>query len=83
MRRKSFDLNFKEEYQAIPTIEIDNEVKNALKGLNVTFIDMNAKMCKEDKCLTFNKNGGLFNNSSHLSYFGVQIFLDDIIKALK
>ena len=83
MRRKSFDLNFKEEYQAIPTIEIDNEVKNALKGLNVTFIDMNAKMCKEDKCLTFNENGGLFNNSSHLSYFGVQIFLDDIIKALK
>ena len=49
----------------------------------MTFIDMNAKMCKDDKCLTFNENGGLYNGESHLSYFGAQLFVDDIIKALK
>ena len=76
-------LSFKEEWDAKPTTNIDNEVRNALKGLNVTFIDMNAKMCKENKCLTFNKNGGLFNGGQHLSYFGAQLFVDDIIKVLK
>lgn len=85
MKRKSLDSNYKykEDYQATPTTIIDNEIRETLKGLNVTFIDMNAKMCKDDKCLTFNKNGGLFNNGSHLSYFGAQLFVDDIIKSLK
>ncbi len=83
MKRKSLVLNFKEEWDAVPTTNIDNEVRNALKGLNVTFIDMNAKMCKENKCLTFNKNGGLYNGGQHLSYFGAQLFVDDIIKVLK
>ena len=68
---------------AIPTTNIDNEVKNALKGLDVTFIDLNSKMCKENKCLTFNKNGGLYNAGQHLSYFGAQLFVDDILKVLK
>ena len=76
-------LTFKEEWDAIPTTNIDNEVKNALKGLDVTFIDLNSKMCKENKCLTFNKNGGLYNAGQHLSYFGAQLFVDDIIKVLK
>ena len=76
-------LSFKEEWDAVPTTNIDNEVRNALKGLNVTFIDMNAKMCKENKCLTFNKNGGLYNGDQHLSYFGAQLFVDDILKVLK
>ncbi|MFY9090188.1 acyltransferase family protein [Arcobacter aquimarinus] len=76
-------LSFKEEYSAVPTTNIDNEVRNALKGLNVTFIDMNAKMCKDDKCLTFNKNGGLYNLGGHLSYFGAQLFVEDIINSLK
>lgn len=76
-------LSFKEEWDAVPTTNIDNEVRNALKGLNVTFIDMNTKMCKENKCLTFNKNGGLYNGEQHLSYFGAQLFVDDILKVLK
>lgn len=53
MKRKTLNLYFKEEWDAVPTTNIDNEVREALKGLNVTFIDMNAKMCKENKCLTF------------------------------
>ena len=40
-------------------------------------------MCKENKCLTFNKNGGLYNGGQHLSYFGAQLFVDDILKVLK
>lgn len=76
-------LNFKEEWDAVPTTNIDNKVRDALKGLNVTFIDMNAKMCKENKCLTFNKNGGLYNGGQHLSYFGAQLFVDEIIENLK
>ncbi|MDX4012863.1 SGNH hydrolase domain-containing protein [Aliarcobacter skirrowii] len=83
MKRKSLVLNFKEEWDAVPTTNIDNEVRDALKGLDVTFIDLNAKMCKENKCLTFNKNGGLYNGGQHLSYFGAQLFVDDIIKVLK
>lgn len=76
-------LSFKDEYDAIPTTNMDNEVRNALKGLDVTFIDLNAKMCKDEKCLTFNKNGGLYNGGQHLSYFGAELFVDDIIKNLK
>lgn len=76
-------LSFKEEWDAKPTKNIDKDVREALKGLNVTFIDLNAKMCKEDKCLTFNKNGGLYNGGAHLSYFGAQLFVNDIIKVLK
>lgn len=76
-------LSFKDEYDAIPTTNVDNEVRNALKGLDVTFIDLNAKMCKGEKCLTFNKNGGLYNGGQHLSYFGAELFVDDIIKNLK
>lgn len=83
MKRKSLVLNFKEEWDAVPTTNIDNEVRDALKGLDVTFINLNAKMCKENKCLTFNKNGGLYNGGQHLSYFGAQLFVDDIIKVLK
>lgn len=83
MKRKTLNLYFKEEWDAVPTTNIDNEVREALKGLNVTFIDMNAKMCKENKCLTFNKNGGLYNGDQHLSYFGAQLFVDDILKVLK
>ncbi|MEN5386936.1 SGNH hydrolase domain-containing protein [Aliarcobacter skirrowii] len=83
MKRKTLNLYFKEEWDAVPTTNIDNEVREALKGLNVTFIDLNAKMCKENKCLTFNKNGGLYNGGQHLSYFGAQLFVDDIIKVLK
>lgn len=76
-------LSYKDEYDAIPTTNMDNEVRNALKGLDVTFIDLNAKMCKDEKCLTFNKNGGLYNGGQHLSYFGAELFVDDIIKNLK
>ncbi|PWE19516.1 hypothetical protein DF188_09810 [Aliarcobacter skirrowii] len=83
MKRKTLNLYFKEEWDAVPTTNIDNEVREALKGLNVTFIDLNAKMCKENKCLTFNKNGGLYNGGQHLSYFGAELFIDDIIKNLK
>ena len=83
MKRKTLNLYFKEEWDAVPTTNIDNEVRGALKGLNVTFIDLNAKMCKENKCLTFNKNGGLYNGGQHLSYFGAQLFVDDILKVLK
>ncbi|WP_173030904.1 SGNH hydrolase domain-containing protein [Campylobacter sp. CCUG 57310] len=54
-----------------------------LKDLNVTFIDLNQKMCKNDKCLTINEDGSLYNGRGHLSYFGAKLFMEDIIKALK
>lgn len=76
-------LNFKDKYDAKPTTSIDNEVKDALKGLNVTFIDINSKMCQGDKCLTFNKNGGLYKDGQHLSFFGVKLFVKEIINSLK
>ena len=77
-------LSFKENYQATSTVNIDNIVRDVLKGLDVTFIDLNAKMCKnQQECLTFNEKGALYNNGPHLSYFGVQLFIDDIVNNLK
>ncbi|CZE48503.1 O-acetyltransferase OatA [Campylobacter geochelonis] len=76
-------LSFAKEYQAVPSTNIDLEVRKALKGLNVTFIDMNAKMCKDGKCLTIDKNGSLYNSGFHLSYFGAKLFIEDILKNLK
>ncbi|QKF58969.1 acyltransferase family protein [Aliarcobacter lanthieri] len=67
----------------ITGILIDNIVRQHLDGLNVTYVDLNEKMCKDGKCLTFNKNGALYNDGSHLSYYGAQLFIDDIIKVLK
>lgn len=84
MTRLTLNSNyFSDEFDAIPTTDIDQEVRDVLKGLDVVFIDMNTKMCKGDKCITFNKNGGLYNGGSHLSYFGAQLFIDDIMKSLK
>lgn len=77
-------LTFEYEFDAIPTTNIDNDIRRALKGLNVTYIDMNGKMCNESsKCLTFNQNGALFNGENHLSYFGAKLFMEDIINAMK
>ena len=78
-------LRFDEERSGKSTAKIDKDVKQALKGLKgITYIDMNNKMCnKSGKCLTFNKHGGLYNNGQHLSYFGVQMFIEDIIAAMK
>ena len=77
-------LSFKENYQATSNKEVDDMVREVLKGLNVTFIDLNARMCKDTgECLTFNEKGALYNNGPHLSYFGVQLFVDDVINSLK
>ena len=87
MKRKisSGVQNFKDEFQGISTVNIDNDVRKVLEGIEeVQFIDINKKMCnKDNECLTFNKNGGLYNNGSHLSYFGVELFTEDILEILK
>ena len=78
-------LRFEEKRSGKSTAKIDKQVRRALKGLNgVNYVDMNKKMCdKSGKCLTFNKHGGLYNNGQHLSYFGVQMFIDDITGYVK
>lgn len=77
-------LPFQVEYFAKPTVDIDKDVINSLAGIEgVKFISLNEKLCNDNgKCMTFNENGGLYNGGSHLSYFGVNIFLDDILKAM-
>lgn len=76
-------LSFENKWDAIPTTAIDKEVKTLLKDLNVTFIDLNRKMCTNNKCLTQNKDGSLYNGGGHLSYFGAKLFVEDIIKNLR
>lgn len=87
MQRKveSGILYFKEERLGTPTNNIDSDVRDSLEGIkDIIFIDMNDKMCNKDgQCLTFNENGGLYNSNSHLSYFGVQLFMEDLLKAIR
>ena len=78
------DFLLVEEYTGTNTKGLDQQVYVALNGLNVDFININKKMCNEDgKCLTFNKYGGLYNQDNHLSYFGVQLFIKEIIEKLQ
>lgn len=78
------DFVFSKEYNATSTAELDNRVIESLNGLNVDFINLNEKLCDENKkCLTFNETGGLYNGGSHLSYFGAKMFIEDIQQKLK
>lgn len=78
-------LSFTEERGAKTTSQVDQEVREALKGVEgIHFIDINKKMCDaKGKCLTFTKDGGLYNSGQHLSYFGVQLFIDDILMLIE
>ncbi|WP_027847862.1 acyltransferase family protein [Marinospirillum minutulum] len=74
-------LYFKNEYNAESTSSIDKDVRLYLKGLDVSFIDLNDRMCDKDKgCLIFNEKGGLYNGGQHLSYYGAELFIKDILK---
>lgn len=78
-------LRFDREYGAKASGAIDEEVREALRGIEgVSLIDLKEKMCIEgDKCLIFNEDGGLYNNGQHLSYFGAQLFMEDILKLIE
>ena len=82
MQRKvqSGVLRFDDVWSGTSTLETDKEVFEALKGIDsVVYVYLNDSMCRGDgKCLTFNEQGGLYNNMEHLSYFGTLLFLDEI-----
>lgn len=78
-------LSFSEEREAKTTADVDSEVRQALKGIEgIHFIDLNQKLCNaKGKCLTFTKEGGLYNSGQHLSHFGVQLFIEDILDVIE
>ncbi|BAW79976.1 hypothetical protein TAO_0606 [Candidatus Nitrosoglobus terrae] len=77
--------HFEDEYLGTSTYRMDMDVKKALEGIEgIKFIDMNKRMCNGiGKCLVFNRDGGLYNNFDHLSYYGAQLFIGDILALMK
>lgn len=74
---------FHEEYGATADRGIDAEVRAALLDIpGVIFIDLHEVLCRAEVCLTFNRDGGLFNNGSHLSAAGVRLLLPKILQHL-
>lgn len=77
-------LNFSNEYGAKINQQIEKDFNMYVRDIEGTsYIDLKDRLCDTKGCLIFNKNGGLYNNGGHLSYFGAQLFLDDFNKLLK
>lgn len=76
--------NFKDEYGGTPTVEIDKDVRASLSSIkNITFVDINKRMCHAGSCLRFASSGALYNNGDHLSYLGVQMFISQIMSNVR
>jgi peptidoglycan/LPS O-acetylase OafA/YrhL len=76
-------LIFDVKYDAFPSLDVDRKVQEILSGLDVKYININKKLCKQNICLTINEKGGLFNIGRHLSYIGAKEFEKDIEKLIK
>ncbi|MFA1281974.1 acyltransferase family protein [Citrobacter telavivensis] len=64
-------------------IEINDKIKNAFaEDSNVTFVDPNESLCKDDKCLVTFEKSPIYIDGSHLSVFGSKIVFDSIYNTI-
>ncbi|EEP89258.1 Acyltransferase [Yersinia kristensenii ATCC 33638] len=64
-------------------IAINNKLKEAFsKNENVTFIDPNTSLCRDNECLVTVDKSPVYIDGLHLSTFGSKIVFDDIYKTI-
>lgn len=67
-----------EKYMDKKTLSVNDKIKKSLENKkNVTFVDPNSILCKNDKCLLLNNdNEPIYSDNSHMTIFGSDIVIN-------